>query len=166
MVLNQQSQYQASFRKWTYQAPEPKSTHQHFALSSLGSTSRTEWFLPLCGGQSRPNSWQRAVMLWKLWQLKFPSLWLHSVVQDSKKNKRLLPVWVCAFLHPSIPLRLQPGLHQVFPPFWPRSVPGHSKDHVQGWRDRERESKYTANAVAWGITNGRFAKGLIASERH
>lgn len=106
MVLNQQSWYQASFRKWTYQAPEPKSTHQHFAPSSLGSTSRTEWFLPLCGGQSRPNSWQRAVMLWKLWQLKFPSLWLHSVVQDSKKNKRLLPVWVCAFLHPSIPLGL------------------------------------------------------------
>jgi len=45
--------------------------------------------------------------------------------------------------------------------FWPCSGLVCSKDKVRGWR----ESKYGANTVIWGITDCRFAEGLMASER-
>ena len=170
MVLSQQSLYQASSRKRMYKAPKPKTAHQHFARSSLGSTNGTEWFLPLLWGSEQIKLLAKSSHAYFSLETMAVNLFspLTSFSGSGLKKKVFAPsLRLCPSLpeHPSrLQAGLQAGLHQTFPPvciFWPCSGPVYSKDKVQGWR----ESKYRANTVVWGVTNCRFAKGLIASER-
>lgn len=147
MALSQQSLCWASSRERMDEAPKPKPAHQHFPLSSLGPPHGTEWcgFFLSCGGQSRSNSWQIAVMvtfLLKLGQLTFsPSDFIQWF--RIQKQKCLPLAWVCVLFHLSIPLGYGLGYLRHF--LWsPHSSLAsglvHSKDKVQGWRERKRRA--------------------------
>lgn len=77
-----------------YKAPKAKTAHQHFALSSLGSANRTEWFLPLLWESEQMKLLAKSTVmltfLLKLWQLTFsPSdfIWWFRI----KKKKVVSP---------------------------------------------------------------------------
>lgn len=147
-----------------YKAPKAKTVHQHFALSSLGSANRTEWFLPLLRESEQMKLLAKSTVmltfLLKLWQLTFyPSdfIWWFRI----KKKKWFPPAKVSALLCLSIPLGYGLGYVRYF--LW-SAYSGLAVSRCTAGTKFRAGGK--VNTVVWGVTNGRFAQGLITSERH
>lgn len=97
----------------------------------------------------------------KLWQLTFsPSDFIRWF---RIQKKWFPPAKVCALLCLSIPLGY--GLDYVR--YFLRSAYSGIAVAVSWCTARTKfRAGGKANTVAWGVTNGRFAQGLITSERH